>query len=459
MLTVATFVVILNETIMVNAIPRLMTVLEITARDAQWLSTAFMLTMAVVIPTSGWFLQRVSTRTAFGTAMGIFSAGTAAAMLAPGFEVLLAARVVQATGTAVMMPLLMTTLMTLVPQEQRGKVMGNVTLAISVAPAMGPTVSGVVLQFASWRWLFALVLPIALVIGALGLSLLRSGEPGRPGPLDLPSVLLTAIGFGALVYGMSLLGAEPGEAIVAPWLALVVGVAGVLLFVLRQRRLQRRGTPLLDLRVLLHRDYTVSLAVMSLAFMALMGAMILLPLYLQGSRGMDVLQAGLVVMPGGLAMGLLGPRVGRLYDRLGPRPLVLPGAGVLLAALLALTWATLASAPWPVLVGLHIALSVSLSFIFTPVFTTGLGALPRGLYSHGSAVLGTVQQVAAAAGTAIVITVMSARAAAVAASGTSTGEALTQGVAAGMAVGAVLAAGVLALAFLVRARDDIPVVE
>ena len=178
LLVVATFVVILNETIMINAIPRLMDSFHVSEQAAQWVSTAFMLTMAAVIPVTGWFLQRVSTRTAYSTAMGVFLAGTALAAVAPIFEVLLLGRVVQAAGTAVMMPLLMTTLMTVVPEGDRGRVMGNVTMAISVAPALGPTVSGVVLQLGSWRLLFLLVLPIAAVVTRSGLRQLENvGEP------------------------------------------------------------------------------------------------------------------------------------------------------------------------------------------------------------------------------------------------------------------------------------------
>src|ERR1700712_5799810 len=167
-LVAATFVVILNETIMINAIPRLMGDFRVDANAAQWLSTAFMLTMAVVIPVTGWFLQRVTTRFAFGLAMGVFCTGTLLAGLAPTFGVLLVARVVQASGTAVMMPLLMTTLMSVVPMHDRGRVMGNVTLAMSVAPALGPAVSGVALHVASWRWMFGIVLPVAIAITVVG---------------------------------------------------------------------------------------------------------------------------------------------------------------------------------------------------------------------------------------------------------------------------------------------------
>ena len=161
----ATFVVILNETVIGVAIPRLMEDLNITASTAQWLSTAFMLTMAVVIPTTGFIMQRLSTRAVFILAMSLFSAGTAIAAIAPGFEILLTARIVQASGTAIMMPLLMTTVMTLVPPQARGRTMGNISLVISVAPAVGPTVSGLILSVFDWRFIFILVLPIA--IGAL----------------------------------------------------------------------------------------------------------------------------------------------------------------------------------------------------------------------------------------------------------------------------------------------------
>src|SRR5690242_6150663 len=183
-LVLATFIVILNETLMINAIPQLMHDLGIAARAAQWLSTAFLLTMAAFIPVTGWFLQRVTTRPAFTTAMITFCAGTAIAAVAPTFEVLVAGRIVQAAGTAVMMPLLMTTLMTVVPEQDRGRVMGNVTLAMSVAPALGPAVSGILLDAGSWRLMFFLVLPIAVGITVVALTKLENvGEP-QAGEID-----------------------------------------------------------------------------------------------------------------------------------------------------------------------------------------------------------------------------------------------------------------------------------
>jgi DHA2 family lincomycin resistance protein-like MFS transporter len=453
-LVLATFVVILNETVMVNAIPRLMVEFEVSARSAQWLSTAFMLTVAVVIPVTGWFLLRVTTRRAFLTAMSLFLTGTLVAALAPTFLVLVVGRVVQASGTAIMLPLLMTTLMNIVPEQDRGRVMGNVTLAISVAPALGPAVSGVVLQFASWRWLFGMVLPVAALITWISMRRLTDVGETRENSLDVPSVVLAAVGFGTFVYGVSRFGTRDGSPLPAPVLV-IAGLAVVATFLLRQRRLQRTDAPLLDLRVLRYRTYTVGIAVQSVSFLAMMGAMILLPLYLQDLRGFTPLQTGLLVAPGGLAMGLLGPRVGRVFDRCGARPLVVPGSiGVVVG--LGLLSQLSQSTPYAAVLGAHTVLMVGLAALFTPVFTISLAALPAHLYSHGSSLLGTTQQVSAAIGTAISVTVLTARTSAELHDGVSPSAAFVGGVQWAFGAAALIAMAVVALVLTLPSRADSP---
>lgn len=451
LLVAATFTVILNETIMVNAIPHLMEDFGVSLRAAQWLSTIFLLTMAAVIPVTGWFLQRVSTRRAYATAMAVFCAGTTLCLVAPVFEVLLVGRVVQAAGTAVMMPLLMTTLMTVVPVEDRGRVMGNVTLAMSCAPALGPAVSGVLLGIGSWRLIFAVVLPVAVGVALLGLRRLEDVGETQAGGIDVPSLVLAGLGFAALVYGLSEIGGEQ------PWwvptAASVTGAVMVAAFVVRQLALQREGSPLMDLRTLRERTYTLSLLVMAVAFMAMLGAMILLPQYLQNARGLSALETGLLVAPGGLAMGLLGPTVGRWYDRYGSRPLVVPASVAILVALLLLSRIDL-DTPYALLVAVHVVLMVGLAALFTPVFTLGLGALPPHLYSHGSSMLGTLQQVAGAFGTAAVVVIADIRATHLENRGIADIEAFVGGLRWAFLAGAVAAVVVVALAALLPARVD-----
>ncbi len=411
-LVAAAFVVILNETIMMNAIPRLMVDLSINASSAQWLSTAFMLTMAVVIPITGWFLLRVTTRQAYAIAMTAFCAGTLLAAVSWSFGVLVFARVVQASGTAVMMPLLMTTLMRVVSPDDRGRVMGTVSLAMSVAPALGPAVSGIVLQFLSWRWIFLVVLPIAVTIAVVGSRRLGNVGETASTPIDWLSAALSAVGFGALVYGLS----QMSHASASVILLIVVGLLGVAAFVWRQVVLQRVDKPLLDLRTLRTRVFAVSLSAMAIAFGAMIGSMLLLQLYLQSARQMTPLSTGLLVMPGGLAMGLLGPTIGRIYDRLGARVLMLPGGVLAVLALAAFAFMGATTPYWTVLVA-HVTFSLGLAALFTPMFTMSLGSLRAHLYSHGSSLLGTTQQVAGALGTALVVVILTSRAAASAAQG------------------------------------------
>lgn len=187
-LLVATFVVILNETALNVALTSVMADLHVDERTVQWLTTSFLLTMAVVIPVTGWLLERIPTRSAFLIAMSLFLAGTLVCVAAPTFALVVAGRVVQASGTAVMLPLLMTTIMQLVPPAHRGAVMGNVSLVISVAPALGPTLSGLVLHVTNWRGVFALMLPIALTMLLLGVRRIVNVNEPAPIPLDVLSI-------------------------------------------------------------------------------------------------------------------------------------------------------------------------------------------------------------------------------------------------------------------------------
>lgn len=451
-LLIATFVVILNETIMNVALPRLMADLGITASTAQWLSTAFMLTMAVVIPVTGFLLQRLNTRTVFLTAMTLFSLGTLLAALSTGFVPLLLARIVQASGTAIMLPLLITTVLTLVPERGRGAVMGQISIVISVAPAIGPTISGLILQALPWRFMFLFVLPIALGALVYGARTLKNVGTPRRLTLDVLSVPLSALGFGGLVYALSRFGETPGglgdPAVGVP---LLVGSVSLTAFLWRQVALGRHGAPLLDLRAFRFPMFTLGVGLMVIAMMALFGGAILLPLYLQNLRGLNTLQTGLLLLPGGLLMGLLAPSIGRVYDRVGPRPLVLPGTILMTLVLFGLGRIDTATPVWTLL-ALHLTLSVGLALLFTPVFTSALGPLPPELYSHGSAILSTLQQVAGAAGTALLVALMAGRAASLTAQGTAPIPAQVEGLHLAFTVsGAIAALAVLLALFLKRA--------
>ena len=446
---------ILNETVMGVAIPRLMASLSVTASAAQWLTTAFLITMAVVIPVTGFLMQRLNTRPVFLVAMAFFDTGTLICAVAPGLEVLIVGRVVQAMGTAIMFPLLMTTIMTLVPEQMRGRVMGNVSIVISVAPALGPTISGLILNALEWRFLFIVVLPIALGATALGALRLVNVAHLRKVPLDVVSVPLSALAFGGLVYGLSSFGSGRVN-----WVGigtLLSGVIAMAILVLRQIRLSREDKALLDFGVFRSGNFARAQGMMLISMATLFGAIILLPIYLQNVLKASTLTTGLLFLPGGLVMGLMAPSVGRLYDRFGTRPLIVPGAFLVSSVLWALTRIGTGTSLAAILIG-HVVISVGFGLLFTPLFTAALSSVPAHRYGHASAIAGAFQQLAGAAGVALFIAIMSANASSLQAAGVSPAEALTHGIRSAFLLGAVLSLVFVLLSFFVRkpASPDAP---
>jgi DHA2 family lincomycin resistance protein-like MFS transporter len=455
LLLVSAFVVMLNETIMNVAIPTIRDAFATTPSAAQWLATAFLLTMAVVIPVTGFLLQRLTTRTIYILAMALFSTGTAMAIFAPSLEVLVFCRVVQASGTAVMMPLLMTTVMTLVAPQDRGKMMGKISVVMSLAPAAGPVVSGVILSYLhAWQFLFILVLPIALLALFLGWTRMVNVTTPHKASLDIVSVIISAFAFGGVVYGLSGLGTVDAKADqTVTWIALGVGLVAMVIFVWRQLSLQKSGSPLLDLRTFRSYNFSVSNVMFVIGMAAMFGSLNLLPYYLQNVLKLEPLYIGLILLPGAALMAVLGPFVGRLYDKIGPKPLIIPAMFLISAVLWAMTLLG-TSTWWPLILVGYLIMCVGFSFLFGPLFTLSLGSVKPELYSHASALLGSIQQVAGAAGVALLIAVMASVAQGL--GGLDNVEALAGGIRMAFLVGAIISVFAVITAFFIRKPDPAP---
>jgi DHA2 family lincomycin resistance protein-like MFS transporter len=296
------------------------------------------------------------------------------------------------------------------------------------------------------------VLPIALASLWLGWRRIENVTTPRDAPLDIASVALSVFAFGGSVYGLSLLGVPPAPGQPPAGAPLAVGIVAMIVFVHRQLRLQRTNTALLDLRVFSSRNFTVSLLLFAILMLVLLGTIIVLPIYLQNVLNISTLQTGLLLLPGGLLMGRLGQRAGGWYDRMGPKKLVIPGVVIVTAVLWAMTLLGTQSRVEYILIG-HIVMSIGFGLLFTPLFTVSLSSVRPELYSHGSAVLGSLQQVAGAAGVALFIALMTARTASLTAAGNAPAEALAGGIRAAFVCGAVFALAAVACAFLVRKPD------
>ncbi|WP_394281157.1 MDR family MFS transporter [Corynebacterium sp.] len=405
-LALTTFVMMLNETALSVALPSIMAEFDVTAAVAQWLLTGVLLTMAIMMPMTGWILDRFSTRAVYFFAVVAFLLGSVIAAISPTFPILLGGRVLQAIGTAILLPLQMTVVMTVVPPKLRGTIMGVIAIVMAVGPALGPTFAGAVMAVSTWHttfWVMAVLVAIAAAFA--GWKLRNVGELKRA-PLDVLSVVLSAIAFGGLVYGLSSVGVlidgGPGSGAVIA--ITVAGAVGLALFVWRQIALAPRGRALLDLTPLRVGNFVVAIVVIVLFQAAMLGMANTLPLYLQGALLTTALVAGLASLPGGLVETVISPIAGALYDRVGPRPLVIPGTIIGAGALLWMGTVDEHSPVW-LLVTQYTIFGVAMALSLTPLMTTALSSLPASIYSHGSAILNTLLQLAGAAGIAVMIAI------------------------------------------------------
>lgn len=400
-LLLGAFVMILNQTLLNTALPALMDYFEITAGIAQWVTTLFMLVNGIMIPVTAFLIGRFTTRQLFLTSMVMFTVGTVTAALAPQYWVLLVGRILQAAAGGIIMPLMQTILFAIFPRHKRGSAMGMFGLIIGFAPAIGPSLSGWIVDHFDWHALFWMMLPFSLVSLSVAYFLLRNvTEPTDP-RLDMVSVVLSTLGFGGLLFGFSMVGTA-GWTAPATLISLGVGLVAVSWFVARQLRL---AEPMLQLKVLTIRQYTLNTALGMLMFVAMVGGMLILPIYMQTMRGFSALESGLALLPGAAVMGLLSPVTGKLFDAYGGKWLAIIGF-----ALLTVTGAAFAvlstDTSFAYIATVNAVRMVGTAMVMMPVTTAALNQLPQRLIPHGTAVNNTLRQVAGSVGTALLVTVM-----------------------------------------------------
>ncbi|MDQ6597549.1 DHA2 family efflux MFS transporter permease subunit [Bacillus salipaludis] len=401
LLLAGTFIAILNQTLMITAIPPVMDEMNVTANSAQWLTTVFMLVNGIMIPVSAFLLERFTTRQLFISAMSIFAVGTLAGGIAPNFEMLLLGRVIQSIGAGVMLPLMQTVFLMIFPVNRRGSAMGLVGLVISFAPAIGPALSGWVTSHFSWRVLFFIILPIALLDILIAFIALKNVTEISKPRVDMISIIFSSFGFGGLLYGFTAAG-NYGWTNSTTILSLVIGVISLVLFISRQLRLKH---PMLEFGVFKYSIFPFAIIIGMIGFMGLIGAETIIPLFMQNMRGFSAFEAGLALLPGALVSGFMAPIVGRVFDKIGARWLVMIGLTIMTAASFAFTrlGSSTTMTYITVLYGIRM---LGLSMVMMPVATSALNQLPKRLIPHGAAMDNTMKMIAASVGTAILVTVM-----------------------------------------------------
>ncbi|WP_419887781.1 DHA2 family efflux MFS transporter permease subunit [Neobacillus niacini] len=401
LLLAGAFIAILNQTLMITAIPPIMDEMNVTANSAQWLTTVFMLVNGIMIPISAFLLEKFTTRQLFLAAMSVFTVGTLVGGLAPNFEILLLGRVIQSVGAGVMLPLMTTVFLLIFPVNKRGSAMGLVGLVISFAPAIGPALSGWVTSQFSWRVLFFIILPIALIDIVVAFRFLKNVTEISKPKVDVISILLSSFGFGGLLYGFTSAG-NYGWSHAATLLSLTIGGISLIVFIFRQLRLKH---PMLEFRVFTFSIFPFAIAIGMISFMGLIGAETIIPLFMQNMREFSAFEAGLALLPGAVISGIMSPIVGRIFDKVGAKWLVLIGLTIMSAASFAFTTLSPSTTLTYIMVLYGIRM-FGLSMVMMPVSTAALNQLPKRLISHGAAMDNTMKMIAASVGTAILVTVM-----------------------------------------------------
>jgi len=402
-LFVGAFVSFLNNSLLNVALPSIMVDLEIKDyATVQWLATGYMLVSGILIPASAFLITRFSNRSLYITSMVIFTLGTAMAAFAPNFAVLLAGRMVQAAGSSVMGPLLMNVMLISFPREKRGAAMGIFGLVMISAPAIGPTLSGYIVEHHDWRVLFEMILPLAIISLILSIWKLDNVmETNKNAKIDYFSVVLSTIGFGGLLYGFSSASSD-GWTDTLVVTTLIVGAVALIVFVIRQLKLEN---PLLNLRVYKYPMFTLSSIISMVNAVAMFSGMILTPAYVQSVRGISPLDSGLMMLPGAIVMAIMSPITGKLFDKMGPRLLALIGLGITAVSTYLLAKLQIDSS-YTYIIMIYTLRMFGMSMVMMPIMTNGLNQLPTRLNPHGTAINNTAQQVSGSIGTAILVTIM-----------------------------------------------------
>lgn len=401
-LILGAFVAILNETLLGNALNDLMTELNVEATTVQWLTTAYMLVVGILVPITALLQKWFTTRQMFISAMVIFTIGTVIAGLSGSFEGLLIGRIVQAMGTGLILPLLMNTILIIYPPEKRGAAMGIMGLVIVVAPALGPTLSGIIVDHLSWEWLFYTMLPFSILSIFIGLKyLVNVSEITKP-KVDFLSIIFSTIGFGGIVYGFSTSGSE-GWGSLEVYGTIIAGVVALALLVIRSLNIEN---PILDFRVFKFPMFSLTVILMIVVMMTMFSTMTLLPLFLQSVLLVTAFTSGLIMLPGSLINGVLAPVSGKLFDKFGAKVLVIPGLILMAISMYLFSTLELDSTKGTVIT-YHIILMIGIALVMMPAQTYGLNQLSKEYYGSGSAIMNTLQQVSGAIGTALFISIMS----------------------------------------------------
>lgn len=379
------FISLASQTMMVTALPVIQGDLKVSLNAVQWLTTGYTLIIGIVTPLSSNMYEKFSNRHVFIGIIGTFIIGTLIGCFATNFATLLIARLVQACASGMLMTFQMTTMISIYPIEKRGSILGLSSLVISAAPAIGPTISGLILEFLPWRWLFILVLPFMLLAFIVGYFKLPNFSTPRPIKIDYISVLISLVGSALALGSLTVFQ-------INLWYGLVMLICGLLIIALFTKRQLHLKNPMLKVQIFTYPSFRWMTLVGIFAFMVLLGTEQLMPIYTEKIIGMGSFLSGLILLPGAICNAIAASFVGRWYDQYGPKWLITIGAIIMLISSIPLVMVNQHSS----VAGLTIAYTFRMignAFVFSPALSEAFSDLSQTENSHGTALNNTLRQV------------------------------------------------------------------
>jgi len=401
---VGTFMVMLDQTVVNIALPKITTVFGVGVHETQLVITSYMLALAVIMPATGFLSDTFGTKRLYLITMALFTGGSLLCGLAWNNPSLVAFRVIQGLGGGMMTPLGMTMLFQVVPPQRRNTVMGFFGLPLMLAPVLGPTLGGYLVEFVDWRVIFTLNVPVGLLGLFLGFTLLRESKHVPGLKFDLRGFVLSAIGFSALLLGLSDAATE-GWTSTSVLTRFAIGLVALGAWVWVELT---DDHPLLDLRLFAIPIFTLSALVSVVLTIGMFGGMLLLPLFLQNLRGLGAAETGLILISQVLPMTVAMPLVGRLVDKVGARAVILTGLPLLVITTWQFGQLDLTTSDTTIKLWLA-ARGCAMGLVMMPSMTAGLNAVPLPMMSRASSMSNVMRQVFGAFGTAIVVTILQLR--------------------------------------------------
>lgn len=398
---ISAFVSMLNQTILSVAQPAIMKAFDISLSNAQWLSTGYALISGILVPISAWMADRFNTKRLISISLALFLLGTALEFWSINFAMLMSGRFIQAVGAGILSGLTMAILFSVYPKENRGTPTMLLGMVFGVAPAVGPTLGGYLVDNLGWHSIFGVMLPFIALAFLMSLVFMADVMPHKSTKLDALSVISSTLGFGGILYGASMV-ADHGWAAAVTVVPAVVGFAMIAFFIYRQLTI---SNPMLELRVFSSGNFAVTAAISAITQISMVAVEFILPLYLQNARDLSALDSGLTLLPGALVLFFLAPISGKFVDKNRGRQVIIFGITVMTISTFALTFIGLSTPIWMV-VALYALRNVGLTFAMMPAGTVGMHSLTPELISHGSAGNNVVRQVGAAIGTSLLVSVM-----------------------------------------------------